>query len=322
MSIESVSALALLEDPDSRSLEVKVDEEATSVVYTGWAESGSATSASVWLIKRVTSSGNVSTIEWASTRQDKIWDSRATYFGAVPFSNTKSMDFDGVNDYVLVSDHADFNFGSAMTASCWIKGNAQTNANYFAHWDAGLTQRSWRMRSSSGAGNNKLEIVLSDDGTSTASHVKLYLSSVVVLNGTWNHIAFTWSSGTLKLYINGTEDTSVTKTVDDAITSLHNSTAGLTIGSALTTGAPLTPFAGNLDENNLFNVELSATDITNIYNSGNPDDLSAHAKYGSAVAWWRMGDGMDSSTVPDEKNSHDGTMTNMNYPADIETDVP
>jgi hypothetical protein len=47
----------------------------------------------------------------------------------------------------------------------------------------------------------------------------------------WHHIAFTFDSGTLKLFVDGVEDVNPTKTNDHAISSLHDSTADLSFGN-------------------------------------------------------------------------------------------
>jgi hypothetical protein len=52
-----------------------------TVVYMGWAEPGSATSASVWQIRREKVSGTVRSVRFAdsSTLFVKVWDDRTTY---------------------------------------------------------------------------------------------------------------------------------------------------------------------------------------------------------------------------------------------------
>ena len=69
-------------------------------------------------------------------------------------------------------------------------------------------------------------------------------------------------------------------------------------------------FGGLIDEVSVFNSELSASDITAIYNSGVPTDISSL----SPVGWWRMGDGTEAgsgTTVYDmSSNSNNGTLIN------------
>ena len=51
-------------------------------------------------------------------------------------------------------------------------------------------------------------------------------------------------------------------------------------------GVLYSPFSGNLDEFALFSTPLTSANITSIYNSGTPDDISSL----NPIAWYRMGD--------------------------------
>ena len=76
--------------------------------------------------------------------------------------------------------------------------------------------------------------------------------------------------------------------------------------------------SGNIDEVAVFNSELSASNVTSIYNSGSPADLTSF----SPVSWWRNGDSDTYPTLNDNgSGSNNGTMTNMTS-GDIVTDVP
>ena len=85
-------------------------------------------------------------------------------------------------------------------------------------------------------------------------------------------------------------------------------------------------FLGNLDEVSIYNAELSAADVTTLYNDGLPYTVEADS---GLIGWWRMGDGTLTGdpiatfpTIPDDSsNSNDGEMTNMTS-ADFEADVP
>jgi hypothetical protein len=53
-----------------------------SQIYVGWAQPGSASSATAWrIMKQVFSNGQVTDIQWptASTAFSFVWDSRASY---------------------------------------------------------------------------------------------------------------------------------------------------------------------------------------------------------------------------------------------------
>ena len=75
---------------------------------------------------------------------------------------------------------------------------------------------------------------------------------------------------------------------------------------------------GNIDEVSAFGSLLSPTQISDIYNSGSPTDLTSL----SPVAWYRNGDGATFPTIPDlGSGSNNGTMTNM-VSGDIVAVVP
>ena len=77
-------------------------------------------------------------------------------------------------------------------------------------------------------------------------------------------------------------------------------------------------FNGKIDEVSVFASALSASNITDIYNSGTPTNLSAL----SPVGWWRMGDnnGGTGTTINDE-GSGGNNATLVNGPT-FSTDVP
>jgi hypothetical protein len=76
-----------------------------------------------------------------------------------------------------------------------------------------------------------------------------------------------------------------------------------------------------------FHTALSAADISDIYNSGAPADLSSY----SPVGWWRMGDGTEAesgTTIYDMSDNgvhaNNGTLVNGvgTDPPAYSTDVP
>ena len=69
------------------------------------------------------------------------------------------------------------------------------------------------------------------------------------------------------------------------------------------------PFQGNIAEVAVFDSELSASDVTALYNSGLPKDLASES---GLVSYYRMGDGEDKyPNILDYKGTNHGTMTNM-----------
>ena len=65
---------------DEQLVVTKVDEASSTTTYLGRAACGTATSAASWQIRKISESGNVTTIEWADgdRKFDNVWDDRAS----------------------------------------------------------------------------------------------------------------------------------------------------------------------------------------------------------------------------------------------------
>ena len=85
-------------------------------------------------------------------------------------------------------------------------------------------------------------------------------------------------------------------------------------------------FRGRLDEVSIWSKALTDADVTDIYNSGTPGDLSTS---GSLLSWWRMGDndGGTGTTVTDvmgvgDGDAYEGTTPGWSATSGFDTDVP
>jgi hypothetical protein len=214
-----------------------------------------------------------------------------------PFTNTKSILLDGVDDYVDCGDTGILNGGTELTVSGWFK---TTNTN--------LTQ----ILFSTFLGKTYAEMSLISgglycwigNGTST---------SIGISNDTWFHLTMVFdgsqsTDGTrLKVYKNGSLLT--WSTVRTIPTTLGTSTNPTYIGAR--NGA--TEFSGNIDEVAFWH---SLPNVNDIYTGPTATDLSVL----NPISWWRCGDGDTSPTLTDNGSaSNDGTMTNFTT---FSTDVP
>lgn len=115
----------------------------------------------------------------------------------------------------------------AMTACVWIRMDTFVSSDaVFGHYSSVGNQRSWLMLSTT---PDSLRVLLSPDGTLSATY-KDYRSSLTAFDGAFHLLGFTFDRGQLELYIDGQRDLSPTKTRDDAVTQLHNSTAAIQLG--------------------------------------------------------------------------------------------
>jgi hypothetical protein len=236
------------------------------------------------------------------------------------FTNEYSMTFDGVDEYVTMGDVLDTSDtgATALSISCWYKTTnsgtqmfvaKQNNSGNFSGFALSMQP------------NNKLSFFM---GTLSGNQYLFVQSANVSThsNGNWHHLAVTYdgsrSTTGINMYFNGSP-LSVTSVNNVSPINVQNSVEFLLGARGLTYSNRLN---GSLDEVAVFNTELSASDITTIYNSGVPNDLSSL----SPVSWWRMGDGDtwggSSWTLTDNgSGGNDATSVNMEE-ADRVTDIP
>jgi hypothetical protein len=177
-----------------------------------------------------------------------------------------AMVLDGTSDYAHATDDATLDITDNITVMCWVRGSdptPDTNEWIFTKYKTTTDDRSWGIRSGSSSGA-LFQVYISDDGTFDAGHRKQYESSVTAIeNGTWHHLAFTFASGSLKMYVDGVEDTSVTKTNDDAISSIYSGAASLVIGADGDFGTKWG--TGYVDEFKVIAEVLTANEIKTYY---------------------------------------------------------
>ena len=170
------------------------------------------------------------------------------------------------SDYVRIADTAALSPSSKMSVAAWVNGVPSGGKVIMAHYDTGTSQRSFMMAMSTGPPYNLLCVYISDDGTYT-DHVKYYISSVAAFDSTPHLIGSAFDAGILKLYIDGVEDTNPTKAVDAAITSIHNSTADVTIGAYLNNDVPTASIDADIARPRIWGEKaLSAAEFKLMYN--------------------------------------------------------
>jgi len=137
--------------------------------------------------------------------------------------------------------------------------------------------------------------------------------------GEWIHLAIVVkpTSDRLTLYVNGSAETIAQPAGDFAISSSTG-----TVGRLNWAAYHYTP--GNVDEVAIWDTNLSSADITAIYNSGVPNDLTSSASYdtdrtGNLVGYWRFEEGTGTSVADSSDNSNTGTLVNS---PTWDTDVP
>jgi hypothetical protein len=235
--------------------------------WRNWAE-GTGTSLNTRLFNKHGGSGSFMT-RW------KNW---------VAFSSTHSINFDGSNDYLEIADNSELGFadGQAFSVSIWFKTSDATSEMYlFDNRGGGSTTEGFSALLDGNA-TNYLGYIADGSSSATVTNTTDYH------DGNWHHFAFTWDgTDTITSYIDGSSvgtDTQALGEVDGG---------ALYIGKF--SGGSSSYFNGQLDEFAIWNAELSASDVTSIYNNGKVIDLSNSTAYAvdrtaNLKLWLRCGD--------------------------------
>ncbi|GAA4941267.1 hypothetical protein GCM10023314_12860 [Algibacter agarivorans] len=161
----------------------------------------------------------------------------------------RSVEFDGIVDYVDMEDALDLNT-SNFTISAWIKRNTGTvNASIVSKRDATYTEGYDFKINASG----NFEFVL-NGGAATIT------SSVAIPENEWHQVAIIYDSGNATLYIDGVPDTTASSLPVPVAT-----TQSFFIAAA-GKNAPTAHFAGNIDEVRVWDIALSVSQLRYIMN--------------------------------------------------------
>jgi len=238
--------------------------------------------------------------------------------------NEYSLNFDGTNDILNCGDSNDFSFGngttdSAFSISAWIN----VSTLLFAPKPiASKNESAEQEYTFYVASDGKLYFILYDTLGGSSDHATIQSASAgTITTGSWFHVVATYSgngsTSGMSMFVNGSALS--TTASSNNYTAMDNGTGSFLIGHDQ---AGRKTFSGNIDEVSIWDKELSASDVTSLYNGGTPTDLTGMS---NLVGWWRMGDPTGVAAFPtivdQSTNSNDGTMTNMTF-TDIETVVP
>ena len=158
--------------------------------------------------------------------------------GGVRHNGTTNFEY--INDGAVLSPGAN-DFG----AFAWVRYTSATASQLIFAKDDGVSiLREWLLRTSPAA-DGGINVLLSDDGTADAGHLKDYRTVSVYNDGKWHQVGFTWISDVLVVYVDGAVAT-VTKTTDDPITTIYSGIATPTIGVRNAGGGFSNYFTGDI----------------------------------------------------------------------------
>ena len=249
--------------------------------------------------------------------------------GGSSFASTNSFTFDGNSDLVSMGDVLNMaNDGTdAFSYSLWFKTTDTGIHQMFISkqrssvWLNGVgfsmrgDLRNFQFGLGTGQGDQRIR-----GKTGTISDIR---------DGNWHHVCLTYDGSQLLSGFNLYYDNSPLTIIPEGTQGTPNNVSTLgqadfLIGAGGLSTSFVHPFNGNLDEVAYFTSELSAPDVSTIYGTGVPNDISSF----NPVGWWRMGEEANHTgrnwVLTDQGSGSNNGFSNTipAPPAQPSTDVP
>jgi len=274
-----------------------------------------------WRMGDINGASGVTITDQGSGGNNGTLTNGPTYSRSVPY-NYFSLSLDGTNDYIDCGGASDFSFNngsgtdSAFSISAWVKFDNTDRARAVSK-DNGTGSREYLFGTNN---TNKVNMILGDGSNNLDIR-----NNATINTSDWFHIVATYdgskSISGLKVYVNA-DASSLSDVSVGTYAGMPLSTGNLDIGR-FANGHSF--FNGLVDEVAVFSKELTALDVTNIYNTGFPNDIGTNGLNLDPLAWWRMGDNDSGSgtTVTDQgSGGNNGSLNNIASPNGFVTDVP
>ena len=211
----------------------------------------------------------------------------------------RSIDFDGSDDYVTMGDALDFEYNSAYSIVAWAKWTAASDMVVAGKRDA-TDKGYWLAITSTG------KINAGALNTPVTAGANVTTASTGWNDGDWHLLVMTKGTSSAasswKIYVDGSLEALDPPIWDTLGTNSISNNGPFTISSSNGTNYF---FSGKIDEVAVYDKELDSSEVSAIYNSGGPTDLSPLSSAGDLIGWWRMGDG---DTYPTLTGQVDGPL--------------
>jgi hypothetical protein len=215
---------------------------------------------------------------------------------ASDFDNAYALSFDGTNDYLEVGNVSGLT-GSSFSVGAWFYLTATPGGEGVLGAGTTSSDRIW------------LQVLDSDTiRFGSLDNIDTFdLSSGTFALNTWYHVVGVIDGTSKEVFIDGS---SLGTTTISSLSGTNGNNVRIgSLPSQTSAFGALNPFEGLLDEVAVFNAALSSANVSSIYNSGTPNDISSL----SPVGWWRMGDNDSGTgtTITDQgSGGNNGTLTN------------
>jgi PKD repeat protein len=244
-----------------------------------------------------------------STLRDCTNSHNGTIFGEAEWTNGisgNSLKLDGLDDFIRVPNHIDFDFVTTHTISAWIYFNDLPQwQTIIAKTDGSSQRKGWDLCID--GVNQRLCIWY----ISSSNNYVHYFSECLSSEG-WTHIALTYSpsldlGNKVKFFINGVESIVNYEQVG-SFDEVGTNDFDVCIGN-YNGGSGLYPLNGKIDEIRVYERVLDLKEIEFIYNLHKPEDLGI-------VSYWNFNDITGDITKDISGNGNDATIFGAEYITD------
>ena len=222
----------------------------------------------------------------ATASQEITPSTNATAIASI--NNDAAMSFNGTDQYIEAAGVTSLNGLSTMSFSLWVKAASGAQADNYSTILTiadSTTSQGQIIFSQADTANNFNFYVRTSSGYGTPA-----TTGTGFFNGNWRHVAGTYDGANLKLYLDGAQVNSVSRTGN-----LITATGELYLSRSYNTLQNF--FNGELDEVAIWDSALSSCDVKGIYegsigsNAGKAANLlDTNTTIPAPVYWNRMGD--------------------------------
>lgn len=244
-----------------------------------WASTPSSVSSGLiaqWLLDET---GGTTAVDSSGNGHDGTYTNGVTLGNSGPYlgPGANAAGFDGFNDYVAIPNESAFDITNEITVSAWIKVD-----QFDATWQAIIAKGDSAWRFSRYANSDTLHFACSGLSTDQVN------GSISVNDGRWHHIAGVYTGSSLRLYVDGQLDTSVSSS---GTISTNNYDVAIGLNGQV---------SGREFDGDIYDVR--------VYGSGLTDDEVAEL-YG-LVGHWKLDETSGTTANDSSLRNNDGTYTN------------
>lgn len=212
----------------------------------------------------------------------------------IPAPDGTYLIFNGTDTKVIVTDYDQLSNSNSLTAECYAMLNSTaTTQQFISKWGPGATTQEYKLTFNSSGPSLEFHVA---DGVSASDFISVDWSTLGIGTGKWFHVAGTFESGELKIYINGSLKGSKTS----SITSMSNTTYTLHIGELYSSSNLLD---GALDEVRIFNYAKTEGQVNMQF------DAKANVDDSGLVLYYEFNEGTGTNVNDSSANGFDSTIT-------------